>query len=273
MKLIVGGLLMNKNRLVFLAIIVFTAISAVSYIGLGEIFEEESAPSTQVLQLENYANELSIGSKTYTIENARLLSNENTSELYFFTGSKSETSYTSPSGEAKLASGENQETINTDYTNADLQKTQIPAKIYETAKNTSEPVLVYKETKTKNPKTWPYSISLGITAAAIFVAAILTRQELRGTATSKLLEEGLENLTVRDAEIFSQIMKMEEFTIPQLMKKTKTPKVATWRTVKKLKQEGLVKETERTRAPSQGLGGRGKPSKVYEFTGEKGKKS
>lgn len=122
--------------------------------------------------------------------------------------------------------------------------------------------------KTKSPLLVPFSISLGAVASLIFVGITsLRKREIRGDATSILLEEGLENLSIRDAEIFSQIIRMGEFTIPQLKKRTETSKVTTWRTVKKFVEEGLVKETDRKRAPSRGLGGRGKPSQVYEYVG------
>ncbi|KXB04292.1 hypothetical protein AKJ49_02260 [candidate division MSBL1 archaeon SCGC-AAA382A03] len=151
------------------------------------------------------------------------------------------------------------------------RETTLPASAYEMAIQTESPVLVVRETKgEKNTLfgSWPFSISIGIAASSILAGLMLSKQELRGNATSKLLEEGLETLTVRDVEIFSEIMKLEEFTIPQIMKRTDTSKVTTWRTVKKLVEEGLVEKTNKKRAPSRGLGGRGKPSQVYRFLGD-----
>lgn len=125
-----------------------------------------------------------------------------------------------------------------------------------------------------SPLLVPFSVSLGAVASLIFVGITsLRKREIRGDATSILLEEGLENLSIRDAEIFSQIMRMGEFTIPQLKKRTETSKVTTWRTVKKFVEEGLVRKTDRKRAPSRGLGGRGKPSQVYEYVGREGTKT
>ncbi|MFQ6130113.1 MAG: hypothetical protein ACE5OT_04840, partial [Candidatus Hadarchaeaceae archaeon] len=64
------------------------------------------------------------------------------------------------------------------------------------------------------------------------------------------------------------IMERKEFTIPELMKLTKTSKITVWRTVQKLVERGLVRLTERTRLAANGLGGRGKPSRIYKYVGD-----
>jgi predicted transcriptional regulator len=85
-----------------------------------------------------------------------------------------------------------------------------------------------------------------------------------------LLEHGLHDMTVRDVGIVGQIMNLKEFTIPELMKLTKTSKITVWRTVQKLVERGLVQPTQKTKLAANGLGGRGKPSRVYRYIGVKG---
>ncbi|KXA90909.1 hypothetical protein AKJ57_03255, partial [candidate division MSBL1 archaeon SCGC-AAA259A05] len=142
----------------------------------------------------------------------------------------------------------------------------ISQKAYNLARDSSGTIILSRETK-HDTSLWPISASLGVAASLLFAAAWLSRREAIGNATSMLIERGLENMSIRDAEIVGEIMRREEFTIPQLMEKTGTSKITTWRTVKKLVEEGFVRKTEKTRAPSKGLGGRGKPSQVYEYVG------
>jgi len=88
-----------------------------------------------------------------------------------------------------------------------------------------------------------------------------------GDAASTLLEQGLHDMTVRDVEIVGQIIDLKEFTIPELVRRTRASKITVWRTVQKLIEQGLVKSIERTRPAANGLGGRGKPSHVYKYVG------
>jgi predicted transcriptional regulator len=64
------------------------------------------------------------------------------------------------------------------------------------------------------------------------------------------------------------MMELKEFTIPQLIKETRASKLTVWRTVQKLVEQGLVQSTEQTRLAANGLGGRGKPSRVYRYIGK-----
>jgi len=74
-------------------------------------------------------------------------------------------------------------------------------------------------------------------------------------------------MTVRDVEIVGQIIDLEEFTIPELVRQTGASKITVWRTVQKLMEQGLVKQIEQTKPAANGLGGRGKPSRVYKYVG------
>ncbi|MEM2890787.1 MAG: winged helix-turn-helix transcriptional regulator, partial [Candidatus Hadarchaeum sp.] len=78
------------------------------------------------------------------------------------------------------------------------------------------------------------------------------------------------DMTVRDVEIVGYIMERGEFTIPELMRLSNASKITVWRTVRRLVQKGLVVQTDKTRLSSNGLGGRGKPSRIYRYVGKAG---
>ena len=123
--------------------------------------------------------------------------------------------------------------------------------------------------ETKSINVFPIAASVGIAMGVIVFAVWVGYRQIWGEATSALLEMGLHGMTVKDVEIVGHIMELKEFTIPQLMKRTNTSKITVWRTVQKLVERGLVQPTEQTKLASNGLGGRGKPSRVYKYTGEK----
>lgn len=52
------------------------------------------------------------------------------------------------------------------------------------------------------------------------------------------------------------------------MKETRASKITVWRTVQKLVEQGLVQQTEQTKLAANGMGGRGKPSRVYKYVGK-----
>lgn len=121
--------------------------------------------------------------------------------------------------------------------------------------------------ETKSVNVFPIAASIGIAMGVIVFAVWVGYRQVWGEATSALLEEGLHGMTVKDVEIVGHIMEMKEFTIPQLMKLTNTSKITVWRTVQKLVERGLVQTTKQTRLAANGLGGRGKPSRVYKYVG------
>jgi len=121
--------------------------------------------------------------------------------------------------------------------------------------------------ETKPINVFPIAASIGIAMGVIVFAVWIGYRQIWGEATSTLLEEGLHGMTVKDVEIVGHIMELKEFTIPQLMKLTNTSKITVWRTVQKLVERGLVHTTEQTRLAANGLGGRGKPSRVYKYVG------
>lgn len=241
---------MEKKKVLSLALMTAAVAGIGSYALLSAFFGEgQLTTSTETLKLENYAQQLTKGGVSYSVENARP-AEENTVELTL-----------------RSLKGEN---VEEQYLPAFLEA-DVPENAFEIAKTTPETVAIIKESesRTEPPTIWPLSASIGVAVGLIFAAVWLSRQEIRGNATSMLLEEGLEKMSVRDAEIVGEIMRREEFTIPDLMKKAGTSKITTWRAVKKLVDRGLVKETEGTKPPSRGLGGRGKPSQVYKYVGPK----
>lgn len=256
---------MEKKDIIII-LIVFLTVSFVSYFAFQQLFGGRRVSlDTKRVKLENYAKQVRIDNEKLSVSEAKEIPNENNIRLLFenaeyFWDVEEQSKSDSP---APLAS----ESSKAEEPSIDMQGIIVPEDAYETAEKTPGTVLVVRENrvKTKNPPYWMFSISIAVIISTIIGAGLLTKQELRGDAASKLLEEGLENLTVRDLEIFSQILRMGEFTIPELMQKTGTSKVTTWRTVKKLVEEGLVEETDEKKPPSKGLGGRGKPSKVYRF--------
>lgn len=121
--------------------------------------------------------------------------------------------------------------------------------------------------KTEPIAVLPISASIGAAMGVMVFAVWIGYRRMWGDATLTLLEHGLHDMTVRDVEIVGHIMEMKEFTIPELMRRTRASKITVWRTVQKLVGQGLVQPTGQTKLAANGLGGRGKPSHVYKYVG------
>jgi hypothetical protein len=124
---------------------------------------------------------------------------------------------------------------------------------------------VVRETKPIN--VFPISAIIGISMGFVVFSVWIGYKRMWGDATSTLLELGLHDMTVRDVEIVGQIIDLEKFTIPELVGQTGASKITVWRTVQKLMKQGLVEQIEQTKPAANGLGGRGKPSRVYKYVG------
>lgn len=149
-----------------------------------------------------------------------------------------------------------------------LYSLEVSDNAWDTALRNEGPVTSVSETKTSETEpidVMPISSIIGITAGVIVAAVWAGHRHPWGDAASTLFEHGLTNMTVRDVKIFGEILKLEEFTIPQLMRQTHSSKITVWRAVQKLIEEGLVRPTEKSIPSSNGLGGRGKPSRVYTY--------
>lgn len=121
--------------------------------------------------------------------------------------------------------------------------------------------------ETKSINVFPISAIIGISMGFMVFSVWVGYKRMWGDATSTLLEQGLRDMTVRDVEIVGQIIDLGEFTIPELVRHTGTSKITVWRTVQKLMRQGLIKQIEQTKPAANGLGGRGKPSRVYKYVG------
>jgi hypothetical protein len=124
--------------------------------------------------------------------------------------------------------------------------------------------------ETRPINVFPISAIIGISMGFMVFSVWIGYKRMWGDATSTLLEQGLHDMTVRDVEIVGQIIDLEEFTIPELVRQTGASKITVWRTVQKLMEQGLVKQIEQTKPAANGLGGRGKPSRVYRYVGARG---
>jgi len=121
--------------------------------------------------------------------------------------------------------------------------------------------------ETKPINVFPISAIIGISMGFMVFSVWIGYKRMWGDAASMLLEQGLHDMTVRDVEIVGQIIDLREFTIPELVRQTGASKITVWRTVQKLIEQGLVKQIEQTKPAANGLGGRGKPSRVYKYVG------
>lgn len=139
----------------------------------------------------------------------------------------------------------------------------ISSDIYSKALQRTVTLKEKKENKDKKPSFF-LSLFIGGATFAILAVSQLREPKTRGEAATLLIENNLENARVRDVEILANIMKMGEFTVPQIKKRVGTSKATAYRTVNELVDIGLVKETEKEKTPNSV---RGKPSKVYRYIG------
>lgn len=250
---------MDKKKTFVIAAVIAVAVGGSVYILFSTLEEPSVSTSTKRLEFRDYGKILSVDNTTWTVD-AENFSEETVKLSVESRAFKTPSAENADSGEISSGTGESK---------SELNSYLVSKSAYETAKETSEPVVVFQETrgKTSSPPILPISTALGVAAGILSIAAWLSREKAMGSATSVLLDEGLETMSVQDAEIVGETMRRGEFTIPEIMSETGTSKSSAWRTVKKLEKKGLVEETDKKRAPSQGLGGRGKPSQVYRYVG------
>lgn len=117
----------------------------------------------------------------------------------------------------------------------------------------------------------PLSSAIGVGMLAVTILAWNGSKKIsssmiqsQGNAASLLLNQGLENMTVRDVRIVGKMIDKRQFTIPHLLNDTQVSRSSVWKLVKKMVEKGLVEETGQKRLPDSG---RGKPSKVYRYVG------
>jgi len=191
---------------VVMALVVLGVATITSYVVLDHFYGEGYViTSTQTVIIENSGEQVSIDDVRYNVENVEFL--ESTAVLKYYGGRAPDTGTGfSPS----------------EWFNRIISKISVPTNAYKQAQATGEPVTVSSTTTTEtNPiNAWPIATGIGVAMGVMVFAVWVGYQEMRGSATSTLLEHGLHDMTVRDVEIVGHIMKLEEFTIPELIKLT-----------------------------------------------------
>jgi len=253
---------------ILIGLVAFGAALGASYLVLDQLFgREQVSYSTQVLTIEDYGRRIKTGDNTFNVENAELVTGTGNDNYYRL--------LVVP--EFYLASQKSGETVPPPAAREDAGSASgpryyisVPAVSYEQALQSGTPVQVSNVTviESKPVNALPLAATLGAGVGLLAVAIWVGYRQAWGEATSTLLEHGLHDMTVRDVEIVGYIMERGEFTIPELMKLCNASKITVWRTVQRLVVKGLVEPTDKTRLSSNGLGGRGKPSRIYRYVGK-----
>ena len=249
---------------------VFILALATSHVILNHFYgTEQVSYSTQMMTIEDHGQRIKTGGAQFNVENAELITEAGNDNYYRL--------LVVP--ESYLASGAPEEMVPAPATEDQGLKElsgpryyiSVPASSYDQAVRTGEPVAVSNVTLTESKpvNTLPIATIMGAAMGLLAVGIWFGYRQSWGEATSILIEHGLHDMTVRDVEIVGYIMERGEFTIPELMKLTDASKITVWRTVQKLEEKGLVEQTDQTKLAANGLGGRGKPSRVYRYVGEK----
>ena len=247
-----------------LVLTVFGVVTALSYTFLNHFYGAGYLiTSTQTIVIENSGQQATIDNVEYMVTGAELADNEN----FYLLGLSCANSASPPS---ITQSAQNHVYAPSGVDTGAITQINVPADAYEQAQR-GEPVTVSNNTttETKPIDASPIAATIGVAMSVMVLAVWAGYRQMWGDATSTLLEQGLNDMTVRDVEIVGCIMERGEFTIPELVKTTKASKITVWRTVQKLVEKGLVQQTEKTKLASSGLGGRGKPSGVYRYVGGK----
>jgi len=248
-----------------IAVGVLCASSLVSYAILNHFYGREYfATSTQMMVIENFGQQVTIGEAKYDVENAEYLTEADNYRLYLeYSGDNYPDN--NELGFQPLAQFGAPYNMSISRGTVDVSGTA-----YNQALQTGGSVTIY-DTKTRETEpinAMPIAASIGIVMSFVVFGVWVGYRRMWGDATSTLLEHGLQDMTVRDVEIVGQIMDLKEFTIPQLVKETRASKLKVWRTVQKLVEQGLVQQTDQTKSAANGMGGRGKPSNVYKYVGK-----
>lgn len=253
-----------------LGLSVFALALAMSYLILNSFYgTEQVSYSAQVMTIEDYGQKIISGGASFEVENVELARGVGEDSYY--------TLFVTPEPNLAVGIPEGLKPAPTDSgsflkdSSAQLYLVNVPVAAYDQAMQTGAPVTISNITltETKPIDTLPIASSIGVAAGLVAVAIWFGYRQSWGEATSTLLEHGLHDMTVRDVEIVGYIMERGEFTIPELMKLTDASKITVWRTVQKLEKKGLVQQTAETKLAANGLGGRGKPSRIYKYIGEK----
>jgi len=241
-----------------IALVVLGATAATSYFVLDYFYGERYLiTSTQTVIIENSGQQVTIDNVQYEVDNVEFVADTVVLRYWGYTEFDGTALPAGPSASEEASRA--------------VSQISVPTKAYEQAQATGGPVTVSNTTttETKPIDALPIAAGIGIAMGVVVLAVWAGYRQMWGGATSTLLEQGLHDMTVRDVEIVGYLMELKEFTIPELMKLTKASKITVWRTVQKLVERGLVQQTEQTKLAANGLGGRGKPSRIYKYVGTK----
>lgn len=237
------------------AMVVLCATASVSYVILDHFYGGGVATiSTRTIIIENSGQQIQIDGAKFGVGAADYMADENIYRLTFLS---------TPSGNDGGQAAQGMSGFTPSYLN-------VPYDAYTRAQETGDQVTVSDTTttSTKPINTLPIAASIGIAMSLVVFGVWVGYRRVWGDATSTLVDHGLQDMTVRDVELVGEMIEMREFTIPELMGRTHTSKLRVWRIVQKLDQRGIVKSTEKTKPAASGLGGRGKPSRVYHYVGK-----
>jgi len=257
---------------IVIVLCVFAATLATSYALLNQFYGvRHFSTSTQMITIEKSGQLIITDNAQFNVANAELtVGSDNNNYYRLLVGSESQlkSDQAPPQRAPAPATGE----LGSKAPAVDFYYINVPANVYDQAVKTGGPVTFSNVTLTETEplNILPIAASISIAVGLVAVAIWLGYRQSWGEATSTLLERGLHDMTVRDVEIVGYIMEKEKFTIPELMKLSNASKITVWRTVQKLVANGLVEETAGTKLAANGLGGRGKPSRIYRYVGKKG---
>ncbi|MEM2875119.1 MAG: hypothetical protein QW567_03770 [Candidatus Hadarchaeales archaeon] len=255
---------MRRVVLVSVFILACLVAGAASHVMLSAFYPATSVVTTsRLITIEGGGQRVSVDNEEYDVVGSEPLGGENESGFYRLNLTISEKTlmespergdFWAPAG-APASQG--------------MLELIVPAEAYEKALSTGSPVTVssHTTTETKPVDFVPIAAGIGVLVGALAAVFAAWYQKGWGEAASELMEHGFHDMTIRDVEIVGHMMQLKEFTIPDLMRLTKASKITVWRMVQKLVEKGLVRQTEKTKLASGGLGGRGKPSKVYVYVG------
>jgi len=175
-----------------IALMVMGAAVLASYAVLNHFYGEGYViTSTRTLIIENSGRQITIENTEYSVESVEYVANENVYRLGI-----------SPPPKACAENG------SIHRTSMDAYTVDVESRSYDLAQRTGNPVTIADTTatKTKPINTLPIASSVGIGMGVVVFAVWMGNRRSWGDATSTLLEHGLHDMTVRDAQIVGYIM-------------------------------------------------------------------
>lgn len=222
------------------------ALAVISGLGACGAAEHHWSSGGEKVLIEKGLKKVSVGDMEYSIVNVENIDKENFYKLDL-------------SPQMKITPVERTDITGIQDNMSISQTLRITSKFYERA--LSETVELKRS---EEGRSFMLLLLEGGVIFAVFSIAWLREPESRGKAATLLLENKRGDARVRDVEILAVIMELEEFTIPQLMKRVGASRSTAYRTVKEFIALELVEKTDREETP--GSSG-GKPGRIYRYIG------